>query len=89
MCRFRKILVIFFFGSASSYGQVIIPMDYEEQTDHLKAYGLVFDAIAHGYECHWLLNHRGGSFGILDADEFIIKKALLKGVSYETAALAT
>ena len=58
-------------------------MDYEEQADHLKAYGLVFEAVDKGYECHWLLNHRGGSFVILDADQFIIQKALLKGVSYE------
>ncbi len=59
-------------------------MDYEEQADHLKAYGLVFEAVDKGYECHWLLNHRGGSFVILDADQFIIQKALLKGVSYES-----
>ena len=85
MSHFRKIFIIliFGFGYATSFGQVLIPMDYEEQADHLKAYGLVFEAVDKGYECHWLLNHRGGSFVILDADQFIIQKALLKGVSYE------
>jgi len=67
-------------------GQLLIPMDSETQSDHLKAYGLLFEAIEDGYDCHWLLNHRGGSFAILNADQNIIRSALLKGVSYEQAS---
>ena len=66
------------------HGQVLIPMDNESQSDHLKAYGLMFEAIERGYDCHWLLNHRGGSFAILNADETIVRSALVKGVSYES-----
>lgn len=65
--------------------QVLIPMDDIQQRDHLKAYGLLYNAIEDGYDCHWLLNHRGGSFVILNADSKLIQQALLRGVSYETS----
>lgn len=68
--------------------QVLIPMDAENQSDHLKAYGLMFEAIESGYDCHWLLNHRGGSFAILNGDQNLIRRALLKGVSYESTSAA-
>jgi hypothetical protein len=64
--------------------QVLIPMDETHQRDHLKAYGLLYNAIEEGYDCHWLLNFRGGSFAILDADSKLIQQALLRGVSYES-----
>lgn len=64
-------------------GQFLIPMDEENQRDHLKAYGLLYTAIEQGYDCHWLLNHRGGSFAVLDADGALIREALRRGVSYE------
>jgi hypothetical protein len=83
----HAIFTLFFslFFSASK-GQMLIPMDYEGQSDHLKAYGLVYEAIASGYDCHWLLNYRGGSFAILDGDQNIIEKALRKGISYENSS---
>ena len=75
------LLFSLFFGNAKS--QILIPMDYEGQSDHLKAYGLVYEAIASGYDCHWLLNYRGGSFAILDGDQKLIRRSLVLGVSYE------
>ena len=63
-------------------------MDAQGQRDHLKAYGLVFAAIDQGYDCHWLLNYRGGSFAVLDADQNLIKQALRMGVSYESSSAA-
>ena len=88
MFRFKKHITTLLFSLllAPSYGQVLIPMDYEGQSDHLKAYGLVYQAISSGYDCHWLLNYRGGSFAILDADQQLIQQALLKGVSYENSS---
>ena len=84
------IFTLFFslFFSASK-GQMLIPMDYEGQSDHLKAYGLVYEAIASGYDCHWLLNYRGGSFAILDGDQNIIEKPCVKGISYENSSAQT
>ena len=69
-------------STPSLSAQVLIPMDETHQRDHLKAYGLLYNAIEEGYDCHWLLNFRGGSFAILDADSKLIQQALLRGVSY-------
>ena len=71
-------------STPSLSAQVLIPMDETHQRDHLKAYGLLYNAIEEGYDCHWLLNFRGGSFAILDADSKLIQQALLRGVSYES-----
>jgi hypothetical protein len=40
---------------------LLMPMD-NAQTDHLKAYGVVFRALKAGVKSYWLLNYRGGSF---------------------------
>lgn len=40
---------------------LLIPMD-DSQTDHLKAYGVVYKILSKGYKVYWLLNYRGGSF---------------------------
>ena len=51
---------------------ILIPMD-DEQTDHLRAYGLVLWVLQEGGEVDWLLGYRGGSFLICqtqDLDEW-------------------
>ena len=50
--------------------QILVPMDLT-QTDHLKAYGAAYWALAHGYKIEWLLNYRGGSFLVPYSDGFI------------------
>lgn len=45
----------------SLQAMLFIPMD-NTQTDHLKAYGIVFKMLEKGYKVYWLLNYRGGSF---------------------------
>lgn len=61
--------------------QVLIPMD-ASQTDHLKAYGVIFNHIKDGYPAKWLLNYRGGSFmAVVDND--IVRKARLRNVQVE------
>ncbi|MFC1476825.1 asparagine synthetase B, partial [Fibrobacterota bacterium] len=42
---------------------ILVPMD-GVQTDHLKAYGVVYHALKEGARSYWLLNYRGGSFAI-------------------------
>ena len=49
----------------------------------------MYKAIDRGYSCFWLLNHRGGSFAILDGDNAVIKDALRSGISYETTSIAS
>jgi len=60
---------------------MLIPMD-GKQTDHLKAYGLTYWAIAHGQKAEWLLNYRGGSFLLAD-DAGNQREANLRGVAFE------
>lgn len=61
--------------------QLLVPMD-ESQTNHLKAYGLVFNALRDGHKGEWLLNYRGGSFLVPDAED-LRKRAALDGVRLE------
>jgi hypothetical protein len=61
--------------------QLLVPMD-ESQTNHLKAYGLTFNALRDGYRGEWLLNYRGGAFLLPDAAE-LRKRAALDGVTFE------
>jgi hypothetical protein len=61
--------------------KLLIPMD-DKQTDHLKAYGLTYWAIARGQKAEWLLNYRGGSFLLAD-DPANEREANLRGVTFE------
>jgi len=61
--------------------QVFIPMD-ASQTNHIKAYGVIFNHLKDGYTAKWLLNYRGGSF-LAVADNELIRKARLRNVSVE------
>ncbi|MFQ5454311.1 MAG: asparagine synthetase B, partial [Candidatus Zixiibacteriota bacterium] len=60
---------------------VFIPMD-KSQTDHLKAYGVVYKALDKGYKAQWLLNYMGGSF-LIDYSPEIADFCLIMGVTYE------
>ncbi|MFZ1730662.1 MAG: asparagine synthetase B [Bacteroidota bacterium] len=60
---------------------IFIPMDLQ-QTDHLKAYGIVFWALNRGVETDWLLNYRGGSF-LIPHYAFIADECRLRGVSFD------
>ena len=53
--------------------------------NHLKAYGLTYWAITHTGPADWLLNYRGGSFGIPHST-LSETEARIRGVSYEIVA---
>ncbi len=67
-----------------SFGQqqVLISMD-GSQTDHLKAYGVIFNHISDGFPAKWLLNYKGGSF-LTNAENDIVRKSRLRNVSVRT-----
>jgi len=66
--------------------EVLIPMD-AAQKNHLKAYGIVFNALTKGQTAQWLLNYRGGSF-MLPSSDALIRESLIKGVSIEQITTA-
>lgn len=79
-------VVLQFIGLASGVEAVkaqglLVPMD-ARQTNHLKAYGLTFFTLELGQSVEWLLNYRGGSFLLPDADA-IRREAAFRGVSFE------
>jgi hypothetical protein len=60
---------------------LLVPMD-EAQTNHLKAYGVAYDAVKRGGHTEWLLNYRGGSFLVPD-DGTVRRATTLAGVTVE------
>ncbi|MEY4432164.1 MAG: hypothetical protein RLZZ44_294 [Bacteroidota bacterium] len=60
---------------------ILLPMDETSQKNHLKAYGIAYWCLEKSYKAKWLLNYRGGSFLVPDADE-IRKECQIRGVSY-------
>lgn len=66
--------------------QILVPMD-ESQTDHLKAYGVVFWALERGDDVDWLLNYRGGSF-LAQASDALQQELLVRGVRFEQISAA-
>jgi hypothetical protein len=57
-------------------------MDADGQANHLKAYGVAYAALKKGMELDWLLNYKGGSFG-MDQNDEIERLCKVRGVSYE------
>jgi hypothetical protein len=69
--------------------RLLVPMD-DGQTNHLKAYGLTYNAMKTGVQAEWLLNYRGGAFLLPDLPE-LRRRAALDGIATEPltdAALA-
>lgn len=70
----------------SADAMLFIPMD-EAQNDHLKAYGIVYSALAKGHKVYWLLNYRGGSFSTNEATGILLE-ARTAGVTIGTISEA-
>ena len=66
--------------------RILIPMD-RAQTNHLKAYGITYRALARGAQGEWLLNYRGGSFLLPDTD-LVRRDGALEGVAFEVVSEA-
>ena len=73
------ILLISFSVKASF---ILLPMDETTQQNHLKAYGITYWCLDKKYKANWLLNYRGGSFLLPDAEE-IRNECQIRGVSFE------
>jgi len=83
MKLFQLIILVLLAGASNSAigQQLLIPMD-ESQTNHLKAYGLLFNHLKDGSKATWLLNYRGGAFLTASNDE-LIRTARIKNIHLE------
>ncbi len=77
-------LVLLLLTSFCWAASILIPMD-EEQTNHLKAYGITFWVLKNDSEADWLLNYRGGSF-LMKYSPLIENECKIRGVAYEVIA---
>lgn len=75
-------LALLFACVPSRANKIFIPMDAEGQVAHLKAYGIAYAALQGGLQMDWLINYKGGSFG-MDQVEGVERMCKLRGVSYE------
>lgn len=60
-------------------------MNADDQTNHLKAYGIAFLALKAGMPVDWLLNYDGGAFA-MDQNSELEKSCKLRGVDYTIIA---
>ena len=68
-------------GTPAVAQTLLVPMD-DAQRNHLRAYGLIYNALKDGQKAEWLLNYRGGSYFLPDLPE-LRRRAALAGVSVE------
>jgi hypothetical protein len=84
--RIPSLAFLLLLAAAPASGQyLLVPMD-EAQTQHLRAYGLTYHALAEGATAEWLLNYRGGSFLLPDLDG-LRREAALRGIVTEPASV--
>lgn len=65
-----------------THAYIYIPMD-TTQDNHLKAYGLAYQALQSGITVNWLLNYEGGSFVIMDENTSLKTWAIIRNVTYK------
>ncbi|WP_415373905.1 asparagine synthetase B [Patiriisocius sp. Uisw_017] len=82
MTRLFTALLFLLFSVPSFASYILIPMDLEGQKEHLKAYGITYWMLEKDVKVKWLLNYRGGSFLLPDAED-IRKECQIRGVSFE------
>lgn len=82
--RILIVVVLILFGSQARASQILVPMD-ENQTDHLKAYGVSYWILEHDLVIEWLLNYRGGSF-LIPHVQAVEEELIIRGVRYEILA---
>ena len=84
---FKKQILLLIFLLCSSFSHasyILINMD-DQQTNHLKAYGIAFLSIENEINVKWLLNYKGGSF-LIKSNNFIENECKTRNVSYSLIA---
>jgi len=77
------LLLLFLLSSFCSWASFIyIPMDHDNQKNHLKAYGIVYYSLEVGLKSKWLLNYDGGAF-LIENNKAVENECRIRGVSYQ------
>lgn len=75
------LLLMLLIPLAAHADYILIPMN-EDQTNHLKAYGVVFNHVEGGGTGQWLLNYEGGSFLLREQGD-VLRRARVRNVQAE------
>ena len=83
MLRNLIIILLFLFVSSSiSASFIYVPMNDDNQINHLKAYGIVYYSLEVGLKAKWLLNYDGGAF-LIENNKIIENECNIRGVTYQ------
>ena len=83
MLRNLIVILLFLFVSSSiSASFIYVPMNDDNQTNHLKAYGIVYYSLEVGLKAKWLLNYDGGAF-LIENNKIIENECNIRGVTYQ------
>ncbi len=90
--KMKKLIIVLYLSicSVPAVAQwLLVPMEQNGQTNHLKAYGLTYWALAppREYRCYWWLNYRGGAFVLPDSQD-VRTRAAFMGVLFEPMSIA-
>ncbi len=81
----KKVFAILFFTTLSSAtwaSFIYLPMNHDNQKNHLKAYGIVYFSLEAGLKSKWLLNYDGGAF-LIENNRIVENECKIRGVSYQ------
>ena len=76
------ILILLFISNSLWASFIYVPMNDDNQKNHLKAYGIVYFGLEAGLKSKWLLNYDGGAF-LIENNKAIENECKIRGVSYE------
>ena len=74
------ILLFLFVSSSISASFIYVPMNDDNQINHLKAYGIVYYSLEVGLKAKWLLNYDGGAF-LIENNKIIENECNIRGVT--------
>lgn len=75
------VLLLFLLPQLINASFILIPMENEIQSNHLKAYGITYWSLQQGNKVKWLLNYKGGSF-LLENTKETEQECKIRGVTY-------
>ena len=78
------LLLLFLVKTPLLASYIFIPMD-DQQSNHLKAYGVAYWILEQNTSVDWLLNYQGGSF-MFKYQSLFEKECKIRGVSYQVIA---
>lgn len=81
------LVATFYLTLTNAQGYLLLPMD-ENQSNHMKAYGITYMVLEAKQEAYWLLNYQGGAFAFKNIEVFR-KECIRRGVSYEIVPTAS